>query len=406
MPFMSEYIKRADVFTPYGMTRPMPARSLAQNLPDRTLIVGGGAVGLACAWALASAGARVTVLEAAQVGRGALWASGGMLAAGFEACFELEPGHPLADPYAGFLRRSQRLWGDWAPQVQALSPHRLGYDQRGSLTPAFQPQDHERLDRAEVLARRFGVVTERVNARTLSQIEPVLAPGLGALVFPHDGQLDNRIMGLVLADAIRARGGEVQEGMRVESLVRQGGRVVGVRMSDGAERQADCVILATGAERFVELAEGARMIPVKGQMVRFDLPSGQAPRRVVRGLSIYLAAKSEGRLIAGASVEPGKTSLETDPETLERLVKAARQALPGLQSADFVEHWAGLRPQSRDAMPVVGEVTPGLYLALGAYRNGVLSAPGMAELMLEAMGATPRSATADYFSPQRQALRS
>ena len=53
-----------------------------------------------------------------------------------------------------------------------------------------------------------------------------------------------------------------------------------------------------------------------------------------------------------------------------------------------------------------GRLTPGLYLALGAYRNGVLSAPGMAELMLEAMGATPRSATADYFSPQRQALRS
>jgi glycine oxidase len=64
-----------------------------------------------------------------------------------------------------------------------------------------------------------------------------------------------------------------------------------------------------------------------------------------------------------------------------------------------------LRPCSSDAMPIVGEARPGLYLALGAYRNGVLTAPGMAELVVQALGASSRSACADFFSARRSGLK-
>jgi len=380
-------------------------RSLAQNLPDHTLIVGGGAIGLACAWALVRAGAQVSLVDAQRVGQGAVWASGGMLAAGFEACFELEPDHPLAEPYAAFLRSSQRLWRDWAPEVQGFSRQSLGYEQQGSVTPAFKASDMARLDQAEALAKRFGVLTERVDARMLAQIEPSLAPGHGALVFPQDGQIDNRAMGAVFADAIKAKGGEVIEQARVKALLRQTGRICGVIMEDGRELQADCVVLATGAERFADLPDFARMTPVKGQMIRFERARHAAPKRVVRALSIYLAAKSGDRLIAGASSEAGLSTLDTDEETVSRLTRAAHAALPGLKGASVVEQWAGLRPQSHDAMPIVGALEPGLQLALGAYRNGVLAAPAMAVLLLEALGATSRTAATDYFSPERLALR-
>lgn len=383
----------------------MPARSLAQNLPERIVIVGGGAIGLASAWALCEQGVRVTVLDAGKAGEGALWASGGMLAAGFEACFELDPAHPLADPYADLLSRSLQLWRDWAPRLQAASAVALGYDRQGAVTPAFSQADEARLEQADALAQRFGVSTERIDGEALARFEPALARARGALLFPSDAQLDNRALGRVLSDAIRLSGGEVAEGRRVTGLDLTAGRVSGVFLEEGERLAADAVVLATGAARFADMPAFAQMTPVKGQMIRFDVSDLQAPKRVVRGLSIYLAAKSGGRLIAGASSEPGQAGFDTDPDTLERLTAAAQAAMPGLAGRPVVESWAGLRPCSHDAMPIVGEARPGLYLALGAYRNGVLSAPGMAEMLLEALGASSHSACADFFSARRAGLK-
>ena len=368
--------------------------------------MGGGAIGLASAWALSRAGARVTLVEAGALGQGAVWASGGMLAAGFEACFELAPDHELADAYAAFLLQSQSLWRDWAPEVQGFSGQDPGYESYGSVTPVFVQAERARLEQAYALARRFGVRAELVTGAGLSALEPALAPAREALVFPEDGQLDNRALGAIFSAALRAKGVKLIEQARVQSLIRTAGRVSGVRLQSGAELQADCVVLATGAEQFADLEAPVRMMPVKGQMIRFDWPRAKAPRRVVRGLSIYLAAKSGGRLIAGASSEPGQADLETDPDVIERLAAAARLAMPGLEERPVMERWAGLRPCSRDGMPIVGESEPGLVLALGAYRNGVLTAPGMAELVMQALGAAPRTAALNHFSPARASLRS
>jgi glycine oxidase len=383
----------------------MSARNLSQNLAEHIVIVGGGAIGLASAWALCEKGVRVTVLEAGKAGEGALWASGGMLAAGFEACFELDPGHPLAASYADFLGRSLQLWRDWAPTLQARSGQALGYESQGSVTPAFTRAEVDRLDQAEALAKRFGVQATRVSGEALAHLEPALAKSCGALTFPHDGQLDNRALGRVLSDAVRSRGGEVVQQRRVTGLDRSAGQVRGVVLETGERLAADAVILATGAERFADMPAFAQMTPVKGQMIRFEASDTVAPKRVVRGLSIYLAAKSGGRLIAGASSEPGERSLETDSDTLERLKTAACAAMPALAGRPVVESWAGLRPCSSDAMPIVGETEPGLYLALGAYRNGVLTAPGMAELLLQALGADPGEDLARAFSPARPGLK-
>ena len=65
------------------------------------------------------------------------------------------------------------------------------------------------------------------------------------------------------------------------------------------------------------------------------------------------------------------------------LLSAARTLVPALGDAAFAGAWAGLRPDTPDHLPMVGPVDeiPGLVLATGHYRNGVLLAPVTGELV-------------------------
>jgi len=374
---------------------------LSKKQAGRILIIGGGAAGLACGWRLALGGADVTIVEAGRCGGGALWASGGMLAAGFESAFELEIRNPLAPVFAHFLHDCLGLWAEWAPVLQAHSDLDLGYEQFGSLTPAFTDEEEAQLDDGLEQARQLDVPAMRVDADMLGQMEPALASGCGAVVFTQDGQLDNRALGPVLVQAFLKAGGSVREEVRVLSLDRTAGRVSGVELDTGEHLTADLVVMANGADPLSGAPRPAKIQPVKGQMVGFELSRHLAPKRVVRGLSIYLAAKPGGRLIAGASVEPGDDTTSVSPSTLEALTRAARSAAPVLQAREVQDSWAGLRPKSEDAMPVVGEAEPGLFLALGGYRNGVLAAPGLARLLEENLGWAPLSEAGKLFTPAR-----
>jgi len=370
----------------------------------RIVVVGAGAAGLACAWALAKAGHAVTVLDRGEAGRGALWASGGMLAAGFEASAELDPRHELAQPFADLLHRSLNRWPDWASGLAAHARSPLGYRQDGAMTPLYGAEEEARADRAQAQAEALGVRVERLSADRVAQLEPALAPSSGALVFPADGQLDNRALGPALTAAIQSFGGRLEVGANVTGLYRRAGHVAGVVLAQDRVLEADLVVLATGASRLEGAPDALATRPIKGQMLAFRVNEDRAPTRVIRGFSIYLAAKPGGRLIAGATVEPDIADLATTPQALDQLAEAARRVAPGLNLVELLESWSGLRPAARDAMPMIGEAEPGLIIAGGGYRNGVLLAPIMAELVCALANAEPAPAIAAPFSPQRDSL--
>jgi glycine oxidase len=370
----------------------------------RIVVVGAGAAGLASAWRLALAGHDVTVMDRGVAGRGALWASGGMLAAGFEASAELDPGHDLARPFSELLQSSLSRWPDWAQGLSAHARAPLGFRQDGSMTPLFGPEDQARADRVQAQAQALGVEVERLSTDRVAALEPVLAPSDGALVFPRDGQLDNRALGPALVAAVFAAGGRVEMGARVSGLYRRTGRVAGVVLSEDRVIDADIVVLATGAGAVSDAPVSVAPRPVKGQMLAFSVEAAEAPTRVIRGFSIYLAAKPGGRLIAGATVEPGIADLNTTDDAVDQLAAAARRVAPALAALEPVEAWSGLRPAARDFMPVIGEAEPGLIVAGGGYRNGVLLAPVMAETVCALATGQEAPAPAAPFGPDRQSL--
>lgn len=369
----------------------------------RIVVVGAGAAGLACAWRLAGAGLPVTLVEPQVPGGGAMAASGGMLAAGFESVIELAPDHPLAEPFARFAQSAADLWPGWAERLQSEVGLALGYERRGSITPILTVEDSARAAAANERARALGIETERLDAAGLAKAEPSLARGLGAIVFPGDGQVDNRALGAALADGVRARGATILQGRSVIGLERSAGRVSAVILSDGETVPAEAVIFAAGVHAFAD-ASTVAMQPVKGQMIAFAAARPLAPSRIVRGFSIYLAAKPGLRLVAGATSEPDVDDDRTDDDAIERLGEAARVAIPGLRAVPITERWAGIRPRAADSMPVIGEVEEGVFLAGGGYRNGVLLAPAIAEALAAKLGVGDDWPSAKPFSPTRPGL--
>ncbi len=353
----------------------------------RVAVAGAGALGLACAFELVRRGAQVVVLEAGIAGSGAVRASGGMLAAGFETSVEADDA--LSDPgfrtFAVLMNRASGEWPDFAAALSAAGGEACGHERRGSITPAFRRADLARLETAARRAEALGLAVERLDAKAAATAEPALAPCLAALRFPDDGQVDARNFASAALAACRALGVEVREQSPVSRIEPDG---AGWKLWIGSEAVlADAVMIASGAAaRIAGLPQAAAMTPVHGQMLAFAPQDAQAAplRGVLRAFDIYACRKPDGRLLAGATSEPGRADLGVDADALDRLLEAARGALPGLRGADPVDHWAGLRPASPDRRPVVGAVEDGLVLALGGYRNGVLLAPVLAQLAADA----------------------
>jgi len=131
--------------------------------------------------------------------------------------------------------------------------------------------------------------------------------------------------------------------------------------------------------------------PVKGQMLSVLMPEKNLLRHVLRTPDVYLIPRSDGRLLIGATLEEAGFDKKTVPETLQQLRHAALELVPELGNAKILEAWAGLRPATPDALPILGETgTAGYFVATGHFRDGILLAPLTAKVMTKlVMGAKP-----------------
>jgi glycine oxidase len=119
--------------------------------------------------------------------------------------------------------------------------------------------------------------------------------------------------------------------------------------------------------------------PVKGQTVRLRGPVdllGHVVRGAVRGSPVYLVPRADGGIVLGASSEEAGFDVRPRAGAVYDLLRDAQSLVPELSEVEFVEVSTGLRPGSPDNAPLLGYgILPGLVLATGHYRNGILLAP-------------------------------
>jgi len=379
-------------------------RAFREGDPCDVLVVGGGLIGLVTAWRAAQRGLRTAVVDP-EPGGGAARVAAGMLA----AVTELHYGEELL---LGLSLASAARYPDFVAELEEASGRDTGFRACGTLAVALDSDDRAQLRELHALQQRSGLVSQWLTGRECRRLEPMLAPGVGGgLRVVGDHQIDPRQLAAALLTACE-RAGVVFHRCRAERLTVVRDRAAGVVLAGGAELAAGQVVLAAGSlsGQLAGLPDGVAppVRPVKGQVLRLTVPARYAPflsrtvRAVVRGGPLYLVPRENGELVVGATSEEMGWDTTVTAGGVYELLRDAHELVPGITELPLTEALAGLRPGSPDNAPLLGPTAlPGLHLATGHHRNGVLLTPvtGDAMAALLADGELPEAARP--FTPAR-----
>ncbi len=335
---------------------------MAGRLNLNVVVAGAGVVGSVVALELARAGARVALVDPGPEGANASAVAAGMLAPAFESLLE----GPLTD--YRLLRQARDLWPALAQSlgVTLQKPGALG------LGKARQ------LDQWEASLEDLGVLTLRYSADQISALWPWLHAADGGLWCGEDWRLESGPALALIHTAGQAAGVHTHCG-KVVDFVRGT-----AHLECGTALAADALVIATGASTsLLELAANLSvMTPIKGHILR--LPAWKKPGPVLRWRGGYVCPSQDGAII-GATMEVGGQNLSIDDEIVGRLQAAAVVAIPAFAKHE-VTAATGVRASTPDGLPLVGPAsTPGVWLAVGARRNGWLLAPLIAQTLLSRM---------------------
>jgi D-amino-acid dehydrogenase len=348
----------------------------------RVAVVGSGIAGAAAAYALARAGAVVTVVESGRTGQAT--AAG----AGIIQPWSSSASGPFYDLYAA----GAAYYPGLVSGLIETGVRDIGYAVCGSIVV---DADAVRLDEVEarVRARTIGVAAagsvSRLTPGEAAALFPPLAPGLAALLVSGGARVDGRRLRAGLLVAAQRHGATVLEG-----TARVAGAGTPAVLVGGDRIQADAVVVAAGAwadEFLAPLGLSAGVEPQRGQIVHLSVPDADTagwPSVLPAGPS-YLVPFEGGRVVAGATRETGSGF---DPRVtaggLHQVLTDALAVAPGLAGAGLLETRVGLRPLPRGGLPVIGAVPdrPGWFVSAGFGAAGLTMGPvagaALAQLVL------------------------
>src|SRR5579864_3673154 len=373
-----------------------------------TVVVGGGIIGVSLAFELRRGGQSVLVLDRQEPGREASWAAAGTIS-------------PAPDResvgIAALGCESYRLYPKFMTAIEKASGKSAGFHPDGAMELFFYPDGEPERDRRLKEIQSHGVSAEAISLDEARLHEPAIGPATRAALWIRDeAYLDPRVITHVAIAAALKTGVEMRGNSDVISVLVEQGRCTGVLVADAEKNRAGMVEVRAGekiAADNVVIAAGwcsgeiggvescAPTIPVRGQMIALGKVPG-APRIILRSALGYMAPREDGRTVVGSTLESGIAEKHTTPAGIQKILAAATAMAPGLASAPILETWAGVRPDSPDHLPIIGQTTvEGLYVATGHYRNGMLLAPVTAKYLAEWIATGKPSAWFESFTPVR-----
>ncbi|MDF2440887.1 MAG: glycine oxidase [Abditibacteriota bacterium] len=357
-------------------------------------IIGGGAIGLSCAWRLAQAGVRVGVFERGEIGREASWAAAGMLAAQCEAAHHppagaqsiLDARHAMFD----LCLQSRALYPAFAQELFEASSIDIELSLRSA--PAALSSAEEWREPGILYVQRQpdewaqNAFAQQNEAGHIVQSAPDFA-GHNALWLPDEGQVNNRRLVEALRLACERSGVLIHQAEPVQEVHRRDGRAATIE-TPGHSALCDKVLLCAGAWSHDTLRLPPECLPpvrpLAGEMIAVQ--AGRIVDRVIYSDGVYMVPRRNGTLLNGATMEERGFDKSKSEATRTHLLQSACGMVPELAHCEIVEHWAGLRPASVDGLPILGATpVPNFYVATGHGRNGILLTPITAHLLVESI---------------------
>ncbi len=394
----------------------------------RVIVVGGGVIGVCCAYFLAKNGAEVILVERDEIGCGASFGNAGTISAGHPPLNKpgrirrsildlLNPKSPLYIPVRWDPGLVRWLWefrrfstaDHLAASMGALAPlghasldlfddlvvsedlacdyRRSGYYEICRTKKGLADVEHD-----AAMMRQYGYHPRGMDGDELREIEPaILEDVVGGAYFPEAASCDPHRFVLEMADRMVRRGGRTEIGRGVSEVMSTGSAVTGVRLEDGEILDANAVVLATGAYSGALTRKfGLRLRVRAGKGYHRDVEVGDDGGHPL-GIACVLAEKSvfctpmAGFTRLAGTLEFSGVNHEMRPGRLEQLTAGAATYLGGVRDAVIRSEWCGLRPCTPDGIPYVGPVPgqSGLFVATGHAMLGLTLGPVTGELIAE-----------------------
>ncbi len=362
----------------------MPATARPRAAVPDVCIAGAGIIGLALALELDRRGLSVTVLDRSVPLAEASAAAAGMLAAD-------DPGNPPA--LSPLAHLSLSLYPAFLNRIAELSSTPVPFQTRSTLQ-AIEPHDNS----ASPLSR------ERLRA-----LLPQLQPSGHSFFLLDERSIDPRQLAAALLRAVHST--HIQLLSHTPLLAARTTQTTVEVTTPALTINADSFVDCTGAWASSRSPLfNLTVKPIKGQMLSLALPSGLPLDLTVRTREIYILPRTcgphAGRAVVGATVEDVGFDKAAHLADIAALHSAATRLLPEFATAARLEAWAGLRPGTSDALPILGPHPefPRQFLATGHFRNGILLAPATACVLADLLTARPPSLDLAPFSPARALL--
>jgi sarcosine oxidase subunit beta len=362
------------------------------------VVVGGGVVGCSIAYHLAGRGLRdVVVIEREAVGSGTTSKAAGGIRAQFPTETEIR-----------FSLESVRVFERFAEEF-GVDP---GYRKIGYLFLISDPADLAGFQARVALQRSLGVDVRLITPADARILVPALRVDdlIAAAWGPHDGMAGPAEVTQGFARRARELGARIIEGVDVTAIDLSGGRVCGVRTTEGTVATPLAINAAGPAAARVARLVGVE-IPVhpRRRHIFFTEPfpeiAGPVPLTTDRANGFYFRKEMEQLLLSPGDVEDVGDDLRApvDWARVEDTVDKAVHRLPLVEKARIAGGWAGLRPLTPDDHAIIGWA-PGLegfFLAVGFGGHGFQHAPATGRYVAEWLVNGAPSLDLSLFDPAR-----